>query len=152
MMKEAQAAVVIGDAALRASLHEAPRLGLQVHDLGQMWRDWTGLPFVFAVFAARKEFLAREPETVHRVHADLLASRDLSLEEVTKVCEQAAQWESFDARTLEYYYTNSLDFSLGERQLAGIAEFARRVGGEGAGFPPDVHVQLLGPEATRNVT
>ncbi|MGW8554806.1 menaquinone biosynthetic enzyme MqnA/MqnD family protein [Streptomyces tubercidicus] len=147
MMQQARAAVVIGDAALRASLHEAPRLGLQVHDLGQMWRDWTGLPFVFAVFAARRDFLTREPETVRRVHADLLASRDLSLTEVTKVCEQAARWEAFDARTLEHYYTSALDFSLGERQLAGIAEFARRVGGGQAGFPPDVRVQLLGTEA-----
>ncbi|WP_327159347.1 menaquinone biosynthesis protein [Streptomyces tubercidicus] len=147
MMQQARAAVVIGDAALRASLHEAPRLGLQVHDLGQMWRDWTGLPFVFAVFAARRDFLTREPETVRRVHADLLASRDLSLTEVTKVCEQAARWEAFDARTLEHYYTTALDFSLGERQLAGIAEFARRVGGGQAGFPPDVRVQLLGTEA-----
>ncbi|WP_432146320.1 menaquinone biosynthetic enzyme MqnA/MqnD family protein [Streptomyces sp. bgisy084] len=147
MMKEARAAVVIGDVALRASLHEAPRLGLQVYDLGQMWRDWTGLPFVFAVFAARKDFLAREPETVRQVHAALLASRDLSLAQVAEVCRQAARWEAFDAQTLVRYYTTALDFSLGERQLAGIAEFARRVGGRQVGFPPDVRVQLLGTEA-----
>jgi chorismate dehydratase len=111
-----------------------------------MWKDWTGLPFVFALFAARRDFLAREPELVRRVHADLLASRDLSLAEVSKVCEQASQWEEFDAATLERYYTTALDFSLGEAQLAGIAEFARRVGGE-EGFPPDVEVRLLAPVA-----
>lgn len=149
MMNEAQAAVVIGDAALRASLHQAPRLGLSVHDLGGMWRDWTGLPFVFAVFAARRDFLAREPDTVRQVHSDLLTSRDLSLQEVAKVCEQAARWEAFDAATLERYFTEALDFSLGERQLAGIAAFARRVGGEQAGFPPDVRVRLLDRDTGR---
>jgi chorismate dehydratase len=143
MMSQASAAVVIGDPALRASLLEAEQYGLQVHDLGEMWREWTGLPFVFAVFAARREFLEREPDTVHRVHRALLSSRDLSLTEVATVCEQAARWEAFDAETLERYYTTALDFSLGERQLAGIAEFARQVGGDAAGFPPDVHVQLL---------
>ncbi|MGQ4364797.1 menaquinone biosynthetic enzyme MqnA/MqnD family protein [Streptomyces sp. SAS_272] len=147
MMSEAKAAVIIGDAALRAALHEAPRMGLEVHDLGRMWKDWTGLPFVFAVFAARRDFLAREPELVRQVHADLLASRDLSLAEVAKVCEQAAQWEEFDAATLERYYTTALDFSLGEEQLAGIAEFARQVGGGDEGFPPDVAVRLLDPIA-----
>ncbi|MGW6297029.1 menaquinone biosynthetic enzyme MqnA/MqnD family protein [Streptomyces sp. NPDC055058] len=147
MMSEAKAAVVIGDTALRASLHEAPLAGLRVHDLGRMWKDWTGLPFVFAVFAARRDFLAREPELVHRVHSDLLASRDLSLAEVTKVCEQASQWEEFDASTLERYYTTALDFTLGAEQLAGIAEFARRVGGGDEGFPPDVAVRLLEPSA-----
>ncbi|MDX3589442.1 menaquinone biosynthesis protein [Streptomyces europaeiscabiei] len=147
MMAEAKAAVVIGDAALRAALYEAPRMGLQVHDLGRMWKDWTGLPFVFAVFAARRDFLAREPELARRVHADLLASRDLSMTEVSKVCEQAAQWEEFDAATLERYYTTALDFSLGEAQLAGIAEFARRVGGGAEGFPPDVSVRLFDPSS-----
>ncbi|MEU5637824.1 menaquinone biosynthetic enzyme MqnA/MqnD family protein [Streptomyces rishiriensis] len=147
MMSEAKAAVVIGDAALRAALHEAPRMGLEVHDLGRMWKDWTGLPFVFAVFAARRDFLAREPALVRQVHADLLASRDLSLTEVAKVCEQAARWEEFDAATLERYYTTALDFSLGEEQLAGIAEFARQVGGGDEGFPPDVTVRLLEPTA-----
>ncbi|MFF4402334.1 menaquinone biosynthetic enzyme MqnA/MqnD family protein [Streptomyces sp. NPDC001480] len=143
MMTEARAAVIIGDVALRAAMHDAPRLGLQVHDLGRMWKEWTGLPFVFAVFAARREFLAREPALVRQVHADLLASRDLSLREVAKVSEQAAQWEGFDAEILQRYYTSALDFSLGARQLAGIREFARQVGGGTAGFPPDVRIRLL---------
>jgi chorismate dehydratase len=120
-------------------------MGLQVHDLGRMWKEWTGLPFVFAVFAARRDFLAREPELVRGVHAGLLASRDLSLAEVSKVCDQAARWEEFDAETLERYYTTALDFSLGADQLAGIAEFARRVGGGPEDFPADVIVRLLEP-------
>ncbi|MGW3853005.1 menaquinone biosynthetic enzyme MqnA/MqnD family protein [Streptomyces fagopyri] len=143
MMSEARAAVIIGDVALSAALHEAPGLGLQVHDLGRMWKEWTGLPFVFAVFAARRDFLAREPALVRQVHADLLASRDLSLREVTEVSEQASQWEEFDAATLERYYTEALDFRLGAQQLAGIKEFARRVGGAAEGFPADVAVRLL---------
>ncbi|WP_405876746.1 menaquinone biosynthesis protein [Streptomyces sp. NBC_01136] len=147
MMSKARAAVIIGDAALRASLYEAPRLGLQVHDLGRMWKEWTGLPFVFAVFAARREFLAREGALVRQVHAALLDSRDLSLAEVTKVSEQASQWVEFDAVTLERYYTTALDFSLGARQLAGIEEFARRVGGGAEGFGPDVAVRLLDASA-----
>jgi chorismate dehydratase len=143
MMKEAPAAVVIGDTALRAALYEAPQLGLNVHDLGQMWRDWTGLPFVFAVFAARREFAEREPKMLRRVHAYLLEAIDFSLVHVDQVCEQAARWEEFDAATLKRYYTTALDFTLGERQLAGIAEFARRVAGPHSGFLPQVQLRLL---------
>ncbi|MFJ8249241.1 menaquinone biosynthetic enzyme MqnA/MqnD family protein [Streptomyces sp. NPDC094466] len=142
MMQEADAAVLIGDAALRANLHDAPRLGLQVHDLGQMWKEWTGLPFVFAVWAARKDFLAAHPERTAQVHEAFLASRDLSLEEVTKVAEQAARWEAFDAEVLERYFT-TLDFRFGPDQLAGVREFARRTGRD-TGYPADVRVELLG--------
>src|ERR1700742_1029535 len=40
MLLEADAAVLIGDAALRAT-YDAPRLGLDVHDLGAVWKDVT---------------------------------------------------------------------------------------------------------------
>ncbi|MEO3978542.1 menaquinone biosynthesis protein [Streptomyces sp. CAU 1734] len=143
MMQEAEAAVLIGDAALRASLHDAPRLGLQVHDLGLMWKEWTGLPFVFAVWAARKEYLAREPEVVREVHRAFVDSRDLSLQEVTKVAEQAARWEAFDAELLERYF-RTLDYRFGPDQLGGVREFARRIGAT-TGFAPDVTVELLAP-------
>ncbi|AJT66220.3 Chorismate dehydratase [Streptomyces lydicus] len=142
MMQEADAAVLIGDAALRANLHDGPKLGLEVHDLGQMWKDWTGLPFVFAVWATRRDYLEREPAVVEKVHEAFLASRDLSLEEVTKVAEQAARWEMFDESVLERYFT-TLDFRFGADQLQGVTEFARRVGPT-TGFPADVKVDLLG--------
>ncbi len=147
MMKEAPAAVLIGDAALRAALYEAPRLNLEVHDLGQMWHDWTGLPFVFAVFAARREFAEREPEVVTRVHADLLYARDLSLANVDQVCGQAARYQDeFDAACLKHYYTVGLDFTLGDRHLAGIAEFTSRVADRRSGFSPQVQLRLF-PDA-----
>lgn len=143
MMAGAPAAVVIGDAALRASLLDAGTFGFEVHDLGRMWREWTGLPFVFAVFAARRSFVESQPELVREVHSGFLASRELFLDEIDEVCAKAARWEDFDARTLERYYLSALDFRLGERQLAGIREFAHRVGGAAAGFPPDVRIHLL---------
>jgi chorismate dehydratase len=141
MMQEADAAVLIGDAALRANLHDGPRLGLAVHDLGAMWKEWTGLPFVFAVWATRRDYLEREPASVRAVHAAFLDSRDLSLQEVDKVAEQAARWESFGRDVLARYFT-TLDFRFGPAQLEGVTEFARRVGAA-AGFPVDVRVDLL---------
>jgi len=140
MLDEAQAAVLIGDPALRATF-EAPRHGLTVHDLGAAWREWTGLPMVFAVWAARRDFVAAEPARASEVHAAFLQSRDLSLARVDEVAAQAARWEDLDAATLATYFT-TLDFSLGPRQLAGLREFARRVA-ERAGTDPDVDVRLL---------
>ncbi|HZX39372.1 MAG TPA: menaquinone biosynthesis protein [Streptomyces sp.] len=149
MMQEADAAVLIGDAALRANLHDGPRLGLDVHDLGALWKEWTGLPFVFAVWAARREYLEREPAVVRQVHRAFLESRDLSLQEVAKVAEQAARWEMFDETVLERYFT-TLDFRFGGPQLAAVAEFARRVG-PSTGFPADVTVDLLTGSADTEV-
>ena len=137
MMLEADAAVLIGDAALRAT-YEASQAQLSampapftVHDLGEAWRSWTGLPMVFAVWAARRDFAEANPGLVKDVHSAFLHSRDEALAHVEQVAEQAARWEPFDAGTLAHYF-RTLDFSLGERQLAGLMEFGRRAADAGA--------------------
>ncbi|KXK62648.1 ABC transporter substrate-binding protein [Micromonospora rosaria] len=133
MLLEADAGVLIGDVALRA-LYEAPRRGLEVTDLGQAWREWTGLPMVFAVWAVRREFAAAHPGLVKEVHEAFLRSRDLCLAELDQVAEAAARWEPFDAATLASYF-RVLDFSLGDRQVAGLREFAGRAAALGAAPP-----------------
>src|SRR3954447_3391363 len=133
MLLEADAAVLIGDPALRA-MYEAPELGLQVIDLAQAWKEWTGLPMVFAVWAVRKEFAVAYPGVVKEVHEAFQRSRDLCLGELDEVAEAAARWEPFDAATLATYF-RALDFSLGDRQIAGVREFARRAAARGE-VPP----------------
>jgi chorismate dehydratase len=137
MLLEADAAVLIGDPALRA-MYEAPALGLHVTDLAEAWKQWTGLPMVFAVWAVRKEFAAANPGVVKEVHEAFQRSRDLCLGELDAVAESAARWEPFDAATLATYF-RALDFSLGDRQVAGLREFARRAAerGEVPALPTD---------------
>jgi chorismate dehydratase len=133
MLMEADAGVLIGDPALRA-MHEGPARGLQVTDLGLAWKEWTGLPMVFAVWAVRKDFAAANPGQVKDVHEAFQRSRDLCLGELDEVAEAAARWEPFDAVTLATYF-RTLDFSLGDRQIDGIREFARRAARRGE-VPP----------------
>lgn len=133
MLDEADAAVIIGDVALRA-LHDARQHGWQVTDLGQAWRDWTGLPMVFAAWAVRRDFAQAHPGLVKDVHEAFLRSRELCLTELDEVAEAAARWETLSAETLAHYF-RTLDFSLGPRQVAGVREFARRAALRGA-VPP----------------
>jgi chorismate dehydratase len=137
MLLEADAGVLIGDPALRA-LYEAPKNGLDVIDLGQAWRDWTGLPMVFAVWAVRKDFAAAAPGAVKDVHEMFQRSVELCLGELDEAATAAARWEPFDAATLANYF-RALDFSLGERQIAGVREFARHAAarGEVPPLPPE---------------
>ena len=130
MMLEAPAAVLIGDVALRATFVDGPARGLAVLDLGEAWKDWTGLPMVFAVWAVRRDYAAANPGLVKDVHRGFLDSRDLALAQVEEVALSAARWSSFDAETLERYFT-TLDFSLGPRQLEGLSAFAGRLRASG---------------------
>lgn len=137
MLMEADAGVLIGDPALRAT-YEAPSNGLQVVDLAEAWRDWTGLPMVFAVWAVRKDFAGAHPGVVKDVHEAFQRSLEVCRAELDEVAAAAARWEPFDAATLATYF-RALDFSLGERQLRGVREFARRAAarGEAPDLPAD---------------
>lgn len=122
MLRQADGAVLIGDAALAETLH--PRPGLRVHDLGALWRDWTGLPMVFAVWAVRRSTAAHRPDDVRAAHTTLLEAARRGGAHLAEVAESLAHNGLFSGDELARYL-GSLDHSLGERQLAGIRHFAK---------------------------
>ncbi|MFF1730732.1 menaquinone biosynthesis protein [Streptomyces sp. NPDC058247] len=139
MLSAADAAVVIGDDALRLQA-DVPR-GLTVHDTGAMWRSWTGLPMVFAVWAVRREFAEAYPDAVDAVQASLVDAVRRARSHPMEVAVAAAR-ESRESRAgavdvpvlLDYY--RALDYSLGERQMAAINEFAGRAFARGEALVP----------------
>src|SRR6185437_5055435 len=104
--------------------------GLSVLDLGGAWHDISGLPMVFALWAARRDYAEQHPDQVEQVAAAFRASLDLALDQVDEVARDAARWEEFDTELLARYFT-TLDFRLGPRQQEGIREFDRRAAATG---------------------
>ena len=70
--RETDAVMVIGDAALTQAWEE--RFTYRF-DLGGIWHEMTGLPFVFAVWVVRKAFADLYPDMVDTAHRLLLASQ-----------------------------------------------------------------------------
>jgi chorismate dehydratase len=122
------ARLVIGDAALRLA-DEAERGGRWADrypwrvDLGAAWKEWTGLPFVFAVWVAQRTAPVRE---ALNVHASLLASRDWGLAHLDQLAAQAALASGVPRETCAEYFSG-LDYGLSYPHLAGLTEFFRRL-------------------------
>ncbi len=129
------AALVIGDGALLlAAAHAYP----VVTDLGEAWKAWTGLPFVFAVWAARR---AVDRGAVRDVHRALLASRKWGLQHLDLLAGDAAGRTGVaPARCREYLA--GLDYGLSYRHLAGLADFLGRLAARGV--VPDGTLSFLG--------
>ncbi|WP_204745161.1 menaquinone biosynthetic enzyme MqnA/MqnD family protein [Glycomyces paridis] len=121
-LADADAAVLIGDEALR--VHHEPR-GNHVLDLAAEWRDWTGLPMVFAVWAVRRDYAEAHPGLVKDVHLAFRESVRRSRDEIDEVVAAAARWEPFAPDALAEYF-DRLQFGLGDRHLDGLREFASR--------------------------
>lgn len=122
------ARLVIGDAALRIA-DEADRGGQWADrypfriDLGLAWKQWTGLPFVFAVWVAQRSAPVR---AALNVHASLLASRDWGLAHLDVLAAQAALSSGVPRETCIEYFSG-LDYRLSYPHLAGLTEFFRRL-------------------------
>jgi chorismate dehydratase len=137
MLAEADAALVIGDPALRVAVKmdmlaakqpggeycctgdpsELPVPGFQtlfVYDVAHQWREMTGRPCVLAVWAGRREVVT--PEVV----ADFLASKEYGLAHIDEIAEGAALKLDLPAKVLETYLRGNIDFSLDEENRAGL--------------------------------
>ncbi len=116
--------LVIGDAALLLAARETYPYQ---YDLGAEWKAWTGLPFVFAVWAARRD---AEPAAVRRIHARLLESRTWGLRQLDLLAREAADRTGVSADVCRDYLAG-LDYALGERHLDGLTAFFRRLHQDG---------------------
>lgn len=135
MLESVDAALVIGDPALRLAMqldedggqwqgaHSSNALPLQatwgrdkvyVYDVVREWRKFTGLPCVLALWAGRKEVIT--PDVV----ADFLASKEYGTARIGEIAELASGRLGLPSRGLERYLRESIDFSLDEENRNGL--------------------------------
>lgn len=113
------ACLAIGDEALRLG-----RSGLfpYVLDLGEAWFEWTGLPFVFAVWVIRKETVVEKNGRSADATEALLSSKRWGCANMDKICEQAAKTGLLGIPELERYY-GCLKFDFNEPERRGLKLF-----------------------------
>jgi len=88
-----------------------------VWDMGHQWREWTGLPFVFAVWAARLGIQVDELEV------ELAAARDRGLKEIDRIAEEEAGPLRLSVDTATNYLQHNLHFHLGPAERHGFQLF-----------------------------
>lgn len=110
---DADAVLLIGDRAMQACL-PGFRLAL---DLGQEWFDWTGLPFVYAFWAARSG--ARLEKTAWA----LAEAKKRGCARAGAIAQEEAPRLGLDAGLCRRYLANILHFDLGPKELAGLERF-----------------------------
>ena len=138
----ADAALFIGDVALRPDLH--PRVPLR-YDLGAEWWDHTGLPFAFAVWQAG----GGSDDALRRLHATLLDSRAYSQANRAALAARWADRFGFTPAFLDRYWAD-LSYDLDGPMLEGLATFYRLAADLGE-IPeaPRLRFVETGMEATR---
>lgn len=111
MLGQADAALLIGDAALRV---DPATLPFETLDLGEEWVNMTGLPMVFAVWAGRKE-------VVHEPHGQVfLESLRYGLAHMDDMVRDESAARQFSPDVVRRYLTHHIVFELGEKDYEGM--------------------------------
>jgi chorismate dehydratase len=120
MLRDSDAALLIGDDALRA--YWDPPAKLHRYDLGSEWTAWTGLPMVYAVWAVRRDFAEQDPDGVRAVADALGRSLTYCRAHLDDIAEYAARWEPFPAERFRSYF-DALQFRYEPRYRDGMKRY-----------------------------
>ncbi len=145
------AALIIGDAALGLT-------GPHVHDLGNLWQALTGLPFVFAFWAARPGLLTpAHVQALQQARAyGLKHAEDLA--RAYRSARLASGQDALSENAYANYLRRSIRYSLSTKEREGLVEFLTRARDAGLAAIPGlaaddtIHVRFAGtaaPEALR---
>ena len=124
MLELADAALIIGDPALRIDPAMDSWRGqpVQVYDLGLLWWEMTGLPMVFAVWAARPL-----PEGVSEsdVVTALLESAEFGLLQIEDIVASDSVRCGLQAGLAREYLTRYIRFTLGDAGREAIQLYVK---------------------------
>jgi len=112
MLKKADAALIIGDPGMTFS-----RGHVVVYDLAELWREYTSLGFVFAMWMAREHDMKR----VRLI--DFKGARDEGLEHVREIAALYSPTVGLPPREIESYLLQNISFELDAEMRAGLDLF-----------------------------
>ena len=122
MLHRCDAALIIGDKALfhgPLSARSSSAARIEKIDLGEAWRQLTGLPFVYAFWAGRSPALSPDDVSV------LVKARDEGVRQPDTLAREylaaAPEWQTLGAE----YLRDNIKYYLGDREREGLQLFYR---------------------------
>jgi len=121
-LEEHDGVLLIGDQALEACYRGAWE---HCYDLGSEWKDFTGMPMVFALWAVTRDFFERRPDETFEVEERLLYSVEYCRGHWEEVVAAAARAYPFEPELLRSYF-GKLRYDFTDDYRRGLEEFYRR--------------------------
>lgn len=116
MLDGVDGAMLIGDSGLRQCY--ADESLYNIYDLGEIWTEKTGLPFVYAVFAVNNNVILGSNLN------SLIESKKHGLGIVDKISEIESKILGIDYEICHKYLRDRIKYGLGEEEIKGIIRYS----------------------------
>ena len=120
-LEQFDAFLLIGDAALREGMKKQD---LHVYDLGELWYEFTGLPFVFALWIMTREAVARKREEMAALTRDLQAAKQIAYDSYESIAAASREGMWIERASLVSYW-RTISYDLTPRHVEGVKTFFR---------------------------
>ena len=111
----ADAVLLIGDRAIATSPTSTGFV--EIWDLGECWTQWTGLPFVFAMWVARAG--ADVGDAAHVLNT----ARDNGVRHLDQIADREGPLVGVSPELALSYFRDNLHFKFGKEERAGLRKF-----------------------------
>lgn len=126
--------MLIGDTGLKILYTTKNRY--KIYDLGDMWTNFTGLPFVYALLAVNDRIkLGNQLNNV-------IISKKEGVNFIEEICENESERIGISKEFCINYIKNRIGYDLNEEEIKGISEFAQclnKIGIETKFNKPDIY-------------
>jgi chorismate dehydratase len=113
--------LLIGDNAMREALRW-PKL--YIYDLADIWYKNTGLPFVFALWIARKDSSEREPALFSQFRSDLDTAKVKALKDLRPIAKESSLLSILSEDEIVSYW-RGISYDLADEHKKGIELFKK---------------------------
>jgi len=117
------AILAIGDEALNLRHH--PDYPHRI-DLGESWRELTGLPFIFGVWIVQREVWDSGQKMLKNATHTLLKAKDWGVENMSDMCTLAAEDSCLNGTEMCSYF-DGLVYDFGEKEIEGLVLFYKHL-------------------------
>lgn len=116
---DAMGGLLIGDNALNWVYEQMSPLYI---DLGEYWYSWTGLPFVFAVWVARRSILVNSYRNIRELLDLFNLSLKVAESEIDSITRSLASRINLPLKLVQRYF-DCLNYRFGKEEAEGMAHF-----------------------------
>lgn len=118
-LRKYPAYLLIGDEALNENINKKR---LFVYDLGELWYNLTGKPFVFALWLVRRESASTQKELIAQFYKDLLASKKEAYKDLVNIVDDVKIYNNIGSEMLIRYW-KTISYDLTRKHIDGLLEF-----------------------------
>lgn len=116
MLREADAALLIGDDAIRAKWNRSTNY---IYDLGELWYKHTGMWMTFALWLARKSAIEHKSSMLKVAHEEFLRSKRRGIEQRDQIIDFVLRKLGGDEQFWRQYFSG-LSHDFGPSQQKGL--------------------------------